>query len=129
MPRLNDSAINSADLLGYLNGFSDFAFELKTLEMLRAHSLECEHGGLYEDPVTNKMREFDIRAVARNDHFAVHLAVECKNVQENYPLLVTCVPRHPSESYHEVAILREPNAQADTWSGVGYTVPALQSRV
>jgi hypothetical protein len=99
--------IGAADMLEYLSGYSDFSFELQTLGLVRAHGLDCEHGGLYKDPITKKMREFDIRATAREGRYSVRLAIECKNIRENFPLLVSCVPRHDSESFHDVALVSD----------------------
>ena len=107
MPKLSSDPIGAKDLEEYLADASDFAFELRTLRMLRAQGLICEHGGLYQDPVTKKSRQFDIRAIARDDRHCVRLAIECKNIGEHFPLLVSCVPRHPDESFHEIAIVGE----------------------
>jgi hypothetical protein len=49
MPKLNLDPITAQDLAEYLADTSDFAFELRTLRMLRAQGLVCDHGGLYED--------------------------------------------------------------------------------
>jgi hypothetical protein len=122
MARVRDISVGSADLKEYLNGYSDFSFELQTLKTLRAMALDCEHGGLYQDPVTKKSREFDIRAVARADGRVVHLAIECKNISASFPLLVSCVPRHDSESYHEVGVIRDQDKNTH------YSVPAMFSR-
>lgn len=91
-------------MMEYLKGTSDFSFELQTLKLIRESGLDCEHGGIYEDPVSKKSREFDIRALARRGRYSIRLAVECKNVRENFPLLVSRVPRHESESFHEVVL-------------------------
>lgn len=108
MARLKPDAITAEDLSKYLSDeTADFAFELRTVHLLRALGLSCDHGGLYEDPVTKKARQFDIRAIARDDGCCVRLAIECKNLRANFPLLVCCVPRHPDESFHEVAIVGE----------------------
>lgn len=109
MAKLRENPIGPSELVEFLSGYSDFSFELQTLKMLRACGLECEHGGLYEDPVTKKARQFDIRATARGGHHVVRLAVECKNVRNHFPLLVTCVPRHIDESFHEIVIVGELN--------------------
>jgi hypothetical protein len=108
MAKLGNKPIVRADLLEYLNSYSDFSFELAVLKMLREHDIECEHGGHYEDPVTNKSREFDIRAKKTIKQFRVRLAIECKNIRENFPILISCVPRHEQESYHQVALVTEP---------------------
>lgn len=105
MAKLQEIQIGAADMLEYLSGYSDFSFELQTLRLARGRGLDCEHGGLYEDPITKKMREFDIRAIAREGVYSVRLAIECKNIRENFPLLVSCVPRHGSESFHDVALV------------------------
>jgi hypothetical protein len=104
MPELKPDAITAKDLLEYLSDASDFEFELRTLKLLRSLGLACEHGGLYDDPVTKKPRQFDIRAIARAEQHCVRLAVECKNIGANFPLLVSRVPRHPDESFHDIAI-------------------------
>jgi hypothetical protein len=64
--------------------------------------IKCEHGGVYEDPVTEKARQFDIRGLLELGQInRVRLAVECKNIRENFPLVVLTVPRSVDESYHE----------------------------
>lgn len=46
MAKLKEIQIGAADMLEYLSGYSDFSFELQTLGLVRAHGLDCEHGGL-----------------------------------------------------------------------------------
>ena len=40
MAKLSEEAIGASDLLEYLRAFSDFSFELRTLELLRSLGLE-----------------------------------------------------------------------------------------
>lgn len=108
MAKLKTEATTPPDLLEYLAGYSDFSFELTVLKMLREHEVVCDHGGHYVDPVTNKSREFDIRATKTIDKYRIRMSVECKNIRENFPILVSCVPRHVDESYHQVALVSEP---------------------
>lgn len=108
MAKLKSDQIEQVDLLEYLNSYSDFSFELGVLKMLRERGLECEHGGHYEDPITNKSREFDIRARKSIKQWRIRAAIECKNIRENFPILISCVPRHEQEAYHQVAIASEP---------------------
>jgi len=108
MAKLKTEATTQPDLLEYLAGYSDFSFELSVLKMLREHEVACEHGGHYVDPVTNKSREFDIRATKTIEQYRIRMSVECKNIRENFPILVSCVPRHKDESYHQVAMVTEP---------------------
>ena len=108
MAKLKPESIQEQDLTEFLNSYSDFSFELKVLEMLREKGLECEHGGLYEDPVTGKSREFDIRAMKTIGNYRVRLAIECKNIRDYFPVLISCIPRQENESYHQIALVNNP---------------------
>lgn len=112
MAKLKSAPIVQSDLLEYLSSYSDFSFELAVLKMLRECGLECEHGGHYEDPVTNKSREFDIRARKTINQYRIRLAIECKNIRENFPILISCAQRHEQESYHQIALLSEPRSNS-----------------
>ena len=114
MAKLQDIKISPSDLLEYLESYSDFSFELAVLKMLRENDIECEHGGYYEDPVTNKSREFDIRATKTLQNFRVRMAIECKNIRENFPILISCIPRHEQESFHQIAWVSEPRSDFGT---------------
>ena len=122
MSKLKTERISATDLSEYLNSHSDFSFELSVLKMLREANVECEHGGHYQDPVTNKSREFDIRAIKTIDRLRVRMAIECKNIGENFPILISCIPRHEQDSYHQIALLSEPGEQSHL------TSPVFQSR-
>lgn len=108
MAKLEDSPIGKSDLIDFLSSCSDFSFELQVLKMLRDQDIECQHGGHYTDPVTKKSREFDIRAQKTIGQRRVRLAIECKNIRDNFPVLVSCMPRNIEECYHEIAIIKEP---------------------
>jgi hypothetical protein len=123
MAKLKNDPVTSLDLLEYLNSYSDFSFELGVLKMLRERDIECEHGGHYEDPVTNKSREFDIRATRTIKQSRVRLAIECKNIRENFPILISCVPRSEHESYHQIAVVTEPKRGAEL-----HALPIYKSR-
>lgn len=112
MAKLKTDQIEQVDLLEYLNSYSDFSFELGVLKMLRERGIECEHGGHYEDPVTNKSREFDIRAKKTIKRWRIRAAIECKNIRENFPVLISCVPRHEQEAYHQIALVSEPTSDS-----------------
>ncbi|MBT2336664.1 hypothetical protein J7E49_22490 [Variovorax paradoxus] len=108
MAKLRTAGIGILDLKDYLSTASDFSFEMRVLKALRQKRLSCEHGGHYEDPVTGKSREFDIRARFHSGSGYVRLAVECKNVREHFPLLVSSVRRIPAEAFHDFILLKEP---------------------
>ena len=105
--KLLDQRIEKDDIEGYLNSYSDFSFEVKVLKIFTSLGFDCEHSGTYEDPITKKTREFDIRAwnifnLNENTTFRLGMAVECKNIRENFPLVVHCMPRTEGEAYHHI---------------------------
>ena len=62
MSKLLPDPITQSDLEEYLSDYADFSFELRVLKVLTDLKLQCQHGGTYEDPVTGKSREFDIKS-------------------------------------------------------------------
>lgn len=108
MAKLKHDLVTKTDLMDYLTGESDFSFEVSTLRSLVKDGFSCDHGGTYIDPVTQKPRAFDIRAVKHFDNRHLRLAVECKNIRPYYPLLVSCVPRRDEEAFHEIIYSVDP---------------------
>ena len=102
MAQLRKDAIVASDLAQFVRERSDFAFEMQVLAILRGAGFTCSHAGTYRDPVTDKIRQYDIRAVREEGRMRLALAVECKNLQENSPLLLSAVPRAVAESFHHV---------------------------
>src|SRR5258705_12145540 len=101
--QLKTDPIIQIDIEEYLADCADFSFELRVLKALTDLKLKCQHGGTYEDPITKKSREFDIRALMYGDEvLRVQLSVECKNIQQNFPLVVHCLKRKENESYNEL---------------------------
>src|SRR5437867_2805954 len=97
--------IEVADLSEYLKTDDDFAFELEILRScLKGGGFNVEHGGAYRDPVTGKDRQFDIRLSISKERCVVRLAIECKNLKSNFPLMVSRVPRRAQENFHDVMI-------------------------
>jgi len=110
MAKLKQDAITNVDLLEFLNGYSDFSFEIQVLNALITGGFACDHGGTYDDPATKKPRQFDIRATKSFGKRFLRLAVECKNLRSNFPLLVTCLPRRDEESFYEVVVSVNPES-------------------
>jgi hypothetical protein len=104
--RLNDTPITAADLLEFAATDSDFGFEMRVLAQFRAVLFNCFHSGTYRDPVTDKIRQFDIRATMDRGDSTLALAVECKNLRSNNPLLVSAVRRTPEEAFHDLLLYR-----------------------
>ncbi len=112
MAKLKTDPITQTDLVEFLNDYSDFSFEIQILHALIDRGLSCEHGGTYDDPSTNKPREFDIRATLVDRNSFLRLAVECKNLRPNFPLLISCMPRRKEESFHEIVF----SVNTDKWA-------------
>src|SRR5689334_16242749 len=100
MPRLRESPILTSDLEEYLQARDDFALEMHVYKLARDLRFSVSHGGTYNDPVTRKARQYDIRAIAQNGEHCVALAIECKSLKPSYPLLISQIPRTERESYH-----------------------------
>jgi hypothetical protein len=108
MAKLKPDPVQGGDLVEFLESYSDFSFEIQVLNALVANGFVCEHGGTYDDPVTRKPRQFDIRATRTFGKRFLRLAVECKNLRSNFPVLISCLPRRNDESFHEIAYSVDP---------------------
>jgi len=111
MAKLKTTPITQSDLAEHLATSGDFAFEMQILRTIRSLGLACEHGGHYEDPITKKSREFDIRAMHSLGITKSRFAIECKNIRENFPVLISCVRRNESEAFHEFVAIEAPSPQ------------------
>ena len=104
--QLKDDPITEKDLADFVANDSDFAFEMRVLAELRSLKFDCRHSGTYQDPITDKIRQFDIRAVIDQSPSTLALAVECKNLRPNFPLLLNAVPRTAPEAFHDLLVYR-----------------------
>ncbi len=104
MAKLKDDPITAQDLADFVNHDSDFAFEMRVLKQLRELGFECSHSGTYRDPVTEKIRQYDIRAVKHQDQSTLALAVECKNFRPNNPILLSAVPRTTPGAFDDLVV-------------------------
>jgi hypothetical protein len=96
--------ITSKDLAEFVANDSDFAFEMQVLTQLKNTDFDCSHSGTYQDPVTAKIRQFDIRARKQKGPRVLELAVECKNLRPEGPLLLSCIPRTAEEAHHDIIV-------------------------
>ena len=130
MVKLKPDPITSIDLIEYLDNYSDFSFEIETLKALIQLGFECEHGGTYEDPATQKPREYDIRAIRKIKSKFLRLAIECKNLRPNFPLLISCLPRRPEEAFYEISISDRPTTVIkDKFGRTEYLTPEVAARL
>lgn len=110
MAKVRDTPITAADIKQYLDTQDDFDLELHVYRTARKVGLAASHGGTYEDPVTKKHRQYDVRAWKERRNDRVDLAIECKALRPSFPLVVSRIPRAVEESFHHVILshTREP---------------------
>ncbi len=125
MAKLSSNAITQSDVKEYLGNYSDFSFELRVLKEFVTLGLDCLHGGTYEDPLTKKSREFDIRALLENGWFRIHLSIECKNLHEYFPLIVHCTKRKFNESYNELIYTYKEKASYMKLGAISLPIPGI----
>jgi len=104
MAKLNPSPIQKRDIAEYLETCDDFQFEMDVFRLSLAKDRFAQHGGTYQDPVTSKDRQFDIRMRITKRLQTLALAVECKNLKSHFPLLVSRVPRRREEAYIQTIV-------------------------
>jgi hypothetical protein len=120
---IGSDPISKEDIQEYLGSYSDFTFEINILNLLTNMGFKSQHSGTYTDPVTQRMREFDIRAVYSKKllsglYFNLFLAVECKNLKENFPLIIHCMPRTREEAFEDLIFFFEDKAESETLKAV-----------
>src|SRR5260370_2769827 len=72
----HQALLTAEDLRVYINSQDDFAFEREVFQNAKGLGLSAEHAGLYEDPITNKPRQFDVRASKTIGHHKINLTLE-----------------------------------------------------
>ena len=121
------AAISAEDLKRYLETQDDFALELEVYRHALGLGFKASHAGLYDDPMTNKRRQYDVRASYElpNLVHSLYLTMECKALDPTYPLLVQRVPRPGNESFHQIMLSRGSTTRFGSpreplnWNGVG----------
>lgn len=102
MAKLSITELNKSDLQTFLETESDFSFEMQVLNRLKSLSFSAFHGGTYKDPITDKIREFDIRCEYQYNDFFLALAVECKNIKSSFPLVASLTKRTEDEAQADI---------------------------
>ncbi len=102
MAKISETPIGVADIREFLATQDDFALELAIYHQAKLLGLEATHGGNYEDPVTKKPRQYDLRVFRAHGDNRIDLAIECKSLSPSFPLLISRIRRIRDESYHQV---------------------------
>lgn len=96
-------AIDAESISSYLDAHDDFDLELFAQRELTLNGWSSHQGGTYKDGVTGKYRQYDVRAIK---NFAmdtyISMAVECKSLSPENPLIISRVPRPDYDCYHHV---------------------------
>lgn len=104
MAKLKDKEIKLNDVKDFLQEDVDFSFEMKVLNKLVKLGYSCAHSGTYIDPVSKINRKFDIRANISNKNHKLSLAIQCKNIPSDSPLIASCVIRKKHEAFHDLVV-------------------------
>jgi hypothetical protein len=81
----------------------DFGHEMRVRRvLLSVPGAKVEHGGSYTDPVEAKPRQFDLRFEYTDEGGPrrLQMAVECKNLSPDAPLIISGTNRTPEEAFH-----------------------------
>lgn len=106
MAKLKTDPITEQDMNDFIATSSDFGFEMEVLQWFRTAAFKCQHSATYRDPITGKLRQFDIRVeyTSPSGTHTLAFAVECKNLRPNFPLLISTVPRTPPEAFYNAIV-------------------------
>ena len=92
--QISKDPITQQDLTKFIEENDDFGFEIGVFKRIRELGIVASHGGSYIDRLTHKSRQFDIRChIDLVSRVKISMAVECKNLHESFPLLISRVPR------------------------------------
>jgi hypothetical protein len=112
-------AITPDDIKTIVAGES-FGHEMRVRRILQSYRLQqsqLQHGGGYRDPRTNKIREFDFRWIFPKGETVLSLAIECKNVSLDAPVIISGSKRDPHEARHALMESRK-GGTFTTMSGI-----------
>jgi len=98
----NLDPITASEIKAYASTRDDFGLELYAQRIALQNGFKASHGGTYEDSVTHKPRQYDVRASIERTQRRIDLAIECKSIQTVCPLIISRVARVSAESFHEV---------------------------
>mgnify|MGYP003576066486 CR=1 FL=1 len=118
MPQLRQFPITASDIQRFLSDRDDFAFEMRVLRLIQSAKIKGEkfsatHGGHYTDSVTGKSRQYDIRAHLKIGRNHLRVSVECKQLTEAHPLVVSRVPRDNPDSHHYLVVSKPRDVAAE----------------
>jgi hypothetical protein len=95
--------ITADDINEFLTDRDDFDLELFAYRALKNNGWSPRHGGTYTDPISSMPRQYDLRGTANfSRDTKIHLAIECKSLAPDNPLVISRAPRTETESVHDI---------------------------
>ena len=95
--------VEAKDIKAAISDADDFGHEMRVRNLLAVTpTINFEHGGTYKDEVTGKPRQFDFRCSLRKENALLSLAVECKNLSVEAPLVMSGTWRRKEEAFHDL---------------------------
>jgi hypothetical protein len=99
--------ITAALIAKFLAERDDFALELFAYRTLRSNGWRAHIGATYTDPYTGKPRQYDVRGHKQiAPGCIVSLAIECKSLSPEFPLVISRIPRPTDEDVGHDLILQ-----------------------
>ena len=97
--------ITATEIHKIVEDADDFGFEMRVGASMHAVAgLDVRHGGTYTDAVTEKPRQFDYRCSLAKGPTKLSLAVECKNIDPSYPVIICGTARREQEAFHDLIL-------------------------
>ena len=120
--------IDAADIRKAISDADDFGHEMRVRNLLEVTpAIDFEHGGTYKDPVTGKPRQFDFRCALRRQNALLSLAVECKNLSLESPLVISGTWRRKEEAFHDLIESRTGRFESGSMIFVGLSSTTRRS--
>ena len=121
--------IDPADIRRAILDADDFGHEMRVRNLLEiTPTINFEHGGTYKDPITGKPRQFDFRCSVRKESALLFLAVECKNLSVESPLVVSGTWRRNEEAFHDLIESRTGRFKTESLLFYGLTSTTRRSQ-
>jgi hypothetical protein len=121
--------IDPADVRRAISDADDFGHEMRVRNLLEVTpAINFEHGGTYKDPITGKPRQFDFRCSLRKQNALLSLAVECKNLSVESPLVISGTWRRDQEAFHDLIESRTGRFESGSMVFVGLSSTTRRSQ-
>jgi len=95
--------ITASEIQAIVANEDDFGHELRVGAAIRSFGgFRVGHGSTYKDPNLGKPRQYDYRCELDIGDRRLALAIECKNINPDYPVAICGRQRVDQEAWHEI---------------------------